>query len=213
MQVEESLHGGHRGYPSIVSHHKLVSHHHPEQHDSQYVALLPAQPSSVGPRSDGWLFLFDTTPLAPLGTEVLIHLKPSRRLTWGYHAAKAWYLSHAANHYQCIRMIMHDTGAERVTDTFHYRHHAILVPHITATDRIIATARQLADAIQGIQEALANEMAAIASLCFLLLGETLSPDPTPPGDPATITHPNEPTDNYPPIVMWNQSAVIAPPAA
>jgi hypothetical protein len=48
------------------------------------------------------LFLFDATPLAPLGTEVLVHLKPTRRKSWGYHAAKMWYLSHAANHYQCI---------------------------------------------------------------------------------------------------------------
>jgi hypothetical protein len=79
-------------------------------------------------------FSFNATPLAPLGTEVLIHLKPSRRLTWGYHAAKAWYLSRAMNHYRCIRVIMKDTGAERVTDTFRFQHHAIPVPHITATD-------------------------------------------------------------------------------
>jgi hypothetical protein len=79
-------------------------------------------------------FSFDATPLAPLGTEVLIHLKPSLRLTWGYHAAKAWYLLHATNHYRCIRVIMKDLGAERVTDTFCFQHHAIPVPHITATD-------------------------------------------------------------------------------
>jgi hypothetical protein len=63
-------------------------------------------------------FLFNTTPLAPLGTEVLVHLNPSQRHTWGYHAAKAWYLSHAANHYRCIWVIMQDTGGECVTDTF-----------------------------------------------------------------------------------------------
>jgi hypothetical protein len=43
-------------------------------------------------------FLFDATPLAPLGKEVLVHLKPSQRHAWGYHATKVWYLSHTANH-------------------------------------------------------------------------------------------------------------------
>jgi hypothetical protein len=157
-------------------------------------------------------FLFDMTPLAPLGTEVLIHLKLSRWLTWGYHAAKAWYLSHTANHYQCIHVIMKDTGAERVTDMFRYQHHAIPVPHIMATDRIIAAACRLTDVIQGVQEALADEMAAIASLCFLLLGETLPLDPTPPVDPATVAHPDKPTVDELPIVMWDPMAVIALPA-
>jgi hypothetical protein len=47
-------------------------------------------------------FSFDAMPLAPLSTKVLVHLKPTRCKSWGYHAAKAWYLSHAANHYLCI---------------------------------------------------------------------------------------------------------------
>jgi hypothetical protein len=161
-------------------------------------------------------FSFDATPLAPLGTEVLIHLKPSRRLTWGYHAAKAWYLSHATNHYRCIRVIMKDTGAERVTDTFRYQHHAIPVPHITATDRIIVAARRLADAIKGVQEAPSDEMAAIASLRHLLLGEALPPDPTPAvttatGTDSSVPTDDEPPDDEPPILMWDPLAIVAQP--
>ncbi len=63
-------------------------------------------------------FSFDATPMAPLGTEVLVHQKSSQRKTWDYHAAKAWYLSHAASHYRCICVIMKDTGGECITDTF-----------------------------------------------------------------------------------------------
>ncbi len=48
------------------------------------------------------LFSFDAMPLAPLGTKVLVHLKPTQRKSWGYDSAKVWYLSHAANHYRCI---------------------------------------------------------------------------------------------------------------
>jgi hypothetical protein len=91
------------------------------------------------------------------------------------------------------------------------------MPHITATDRIIVAAHQLADAIQGIQEALVDKMAAIASLHFLLLGEALPPDPTPSADTATVACPTKPTNDKPtfdelPIFMRDPMAVIAPPA-
>jgi hypothetical protein len=98
-------------------------------------------------------FLFDATPMAPLGTEVLVHQKPSWRKTWGYHATKAWYLSHAASQYNCICVIMKKTGVERVMDMFHYQNHAIPVPVITATDCILEATCRITDAINGVQEA------------------------------------------------------------
>jgi hypothetical protein len=109
-------------------------------------------------------FLFDAMPMAPLGTEVLVHQKPSRCKIWGYHAAKAWYLSHAAAHYRCICVIMKDTGGEPVMDMFQYQHHAIPVPAIMATGFILEAARRLTDAIKGVQEAPPDKMAAIQSL-------------------------------------------------
>jgi hypothetical protein len=109
-------------------------------------------------------FLFDPRLMALLGTEVLVHQKPSRHKTWGYHAAKAWYLSHAAAHYRCICVIMKDTGGECVMDTFHYLHHAIPFPAITATNHILEATRHLVDAINGDQEAPPDKMAAILSL-------------------------------------------------
>ena len=36
------------------------------------------------------MFYFDATPMAPVGTETIIHLKPVRRHTWSYNAVKAW---------------------------------------------------------------------------------------------------------------------------
>ena len=90
---------------------------------------------------------------------------------------------------------MKDSGAERVIDTFRFQHHAIPVPHITATDRIIVAARRLADAIKGVQEAPSDELAAIASLRHLLLGEALPPDPTPAVTTSTGNHFNLPTDD------------------
>ncbi len=81
-------------------------------------------------------FSFDATPMAPLGTEVLVHMKPNRRSTWGYHTSKAWYLSHSPNRYRCIWVLMANTGGKRITNTFRFCHNAISVPSIMATDRI-----------------------------------------------------------------------------
>jgi hypothetical protein len=69
-------------------------------------------------------FLFNATSLPLLGIKVLVHLKPTGRKSWGYHAAKAWYLCHATNHYWCIQVIMRDTGGKRVTDMFRFQHYA-----------------------------------------------------------------------------------------
>ncbi len=103
-------------------------------------------------------------PMALLGTEVLVHQKPNQHKTWGYHAAKVCYLSHATSHYHSICVIMKDTGGEHVPDMFRYQHHAIPVPAITTTDRILEATRHLTDAIKGVQEAPLEEMAAIQSL-------------------------------------------------
>jgi hypothetical protein len=59
---------------------------------------------------------------------------------------------------------MADIGGERVTDTFRYNHHAIPVPKITATDRILDATARLTVAIEGVQEAPPDELATIQAL-------------------------------------------------
>ncbi|RPI66945.1 MAG: hypothetical protein EHM43_10390, partial [Ignavibacteriae bacterium] len=163
-------------------------------------------------------FSFDATPMAPPGTEVLVHLKPSRRTSWSFHAANGWYIGPSLKHYCCIRLIMADTGAERLTDTFRYKHHAMPVPTITPTDRIIAATKHLTDALDGTQEAPLDELQAILSLRQILLGEA---PPTPvPIDPPPTTVLSTPISNHnlddEPIHMWNPdqhqfSGIFNPP--
>jgi hypothetical protein len=45
-------------------------------------------------------FDFNHTSLAPPGTKVFIHEKPSARGTWAPHAVKGWYLGPAQRHYR-----------------------------------------------------------------------------------------------------------------
>ncbi len=150
-------------------------------------------------------FSFDATPMAPPGTEVLVHLKPSRRTSWSFHTANGWYIGPSLKHYRCIRLIMADTRAERLTDTFRYKHHAMSVPTITPTDRIIAATKHLTDALAGTQEAPLDKLQAILSLRQILLSKA---PPTPvPIDPPPTTELSNPISNHDlddePIHMWN----------
>jgi hypothetical protein len=97
---------------------------------------------------------------------------------------------------------MANTGGERITNTFRCKHHALPVPVITATDRIINATTRLTAAIAGIQEAPPNKMEAIQSLCTLLLSEVaqlLPPAPSILPTPPVIT----PIVDNEPIIIWN----------
>jgi hypothetical protein len=100
-----------------------------------------------------------------------------------------------------------DTGGERITNTFRFMHHAIPVPEISATDRIIDATTRLTAAIAGIQDAPPNEMEAIESLCALLLGKVaLLPPPTPSILPTTpLSTPVVNEDE--PVIIWNPHLV------
>jgi len=75
---------------------------------------------------------------------------------------------------------MANTGGELITDTFRFCHHAIPVPSIMATDRILDAMAHLTTAIEGVQEAPPNKLAAIQALQMLLLGKVPPISPTPP---------------------------------
>ncbi|KAL7475457.1 LOW QUALITY PROTEIN: hypothetical protein ACHAW6_001369 [Cyclotella cf. meneghiniana] len=90
---------------------------------------------SASEAMDG-MFSFDATPMAPIGTECMIHVKLSKRHTRGYHSMKAWYFAPALKHYCCIKVVT-DAGAVRITDTFKFLHHTLPVPTVSSTNRIL----------------------------------------------------------------------------
>jgi len=140
------------------------------------------------------MFSFDATPMAPIGTECMVHVKPSRRHTWGYHAIKVWYFAPALNHYRCVRVVT-DTGAVRTTDTFTFLHHTIPIPTITTADCIIRATKHLKQAIDGHTAPAPDELEVIAALKALIMGSPPDPplpdpvvDPSPHVVTATVDH-------------------------
>ena len=121
-------------------------------------------------------FHFNATPIAPPGSEMLMHEKPNRRKTFGFNTKKAWYIAPCFKHYQTFKGIMASTGAERLSDTVRFKHHDITTPHLTPADIILESAQQLDSAIkQHPKKAPMDELVAKELLRKIILGEKNSP--------------------------------------
>ena len=59
---------------------------------------------------------FNREPLAPPGTQVIVHQKPQARKSWGFHGKIDWYVGPARKHYRCYRIFIPETASEIVTD-------------------------------------------------------------------------------------------------
>ena len=61
-------------------------------------------------------FNYNNTPLAPPGTQVIVHEKPTVRGTWTSHGVKGWYLGPSMEHYRCHCVYITKTRGERDSD-------------------------------------------------------------------------------------------------
>ena len=69
-----------------------------------------------------WAYLFGKfdwmcTPLAPPGTNVLVHLKPDNRSTWLPNGGEGWTIVHLPKQYYCIQVYFPKKRRQRNLDT------------------------------------------------------------------------------------------------
>ena len=62
-------------------------------------------------------FNFDATPMAPPGTQVVVHEKPNKRKSWSPLGIDGWYVGPAWDHYRCHEVYIPRTRAFRFSDT------------------------------------------------------------------------------------------------
>jgi hypothetical protein len=63
------------------------------------------------------VFDYNKTPLAPLGTKVVIHEKTDKHKTWSTHGTDGWYIGPALDHYRCVDCYIPATHSTRIADT------------------------------------------------------------------------------------------------
>ena len=62
--------------------------------------------SRMNPKLSGydqlyWKLKYNATPLAPPGTQIIFHEKPTTRGTWAANGVKGWYIGPSMEHYRC----------------------------------------------------------------------------------------------------------------
>jgi hypothetical protein len=68
------------------------------------ITLNLLRPSRRNPQISAYQMIegnydFNSTPMAPPGTKIILHEKPNKQKTWDPHGTNGWYLGPALEHY------------------------------------------------------------------------------------------------------------------
>ena len=97
------------------------------------ITLNLLRTSRLQPKLSAYAFLndnydFNKTPLAPPGTKVMVHSKPSKRASFAYHGQEGWYIGPSLEHYRCVKCYMPSTHAEVDADTVKFIPNVVPIP-------------------------------------------------------------------------------------
>ena len=104
----------------------------------------------------GGAFDFASHPIAPAGTRILIHDKPTFRSSWAPHGVPGYYLGPALQHYRSYRVWSSTTKAIRITDTVAWFPHGLTVPGYSAHDTLLTAVGALRSALTDFTRLPAN---------------------------------------------------------
>jgi hypothetical protein len=177
--------------------------------DQAVLTLNLMRGSRINPKLSAWAQVhgqYDSNknPIAPPGTRVLVHVKPTQRSTWSPHAEAGWYIGPTWEHYRCYRVWMTETARERTPDTVTWFPQHVKMPIASSVDLIVAAAHDLIHALKHPSpgSALApltdSERGALSSITEILLNRD-------PVAPAPLTAP----ENAPVLRVTAETA--APP--
>ena len=90
---------------------------------------------------------FRAHPIAPAGTRIVIHDKPTNRTSWAPHGVPGFYLGPASKHYRCYTVWATPTSAVRITDTLAWFPEHVLMPSVNHHDSVIAAIKDLSNTL------------------------------------------------------------------
>ena len=106
------------------------------------------QNSRINPKLSSWAFLhgqhdFNKHPLAPPGSKLLVHTKPSNRASWAFHGVQGCYIGPALNHYRCVKCFIPTTRSEVISDTVKFIPQHVPIPSASIDDYIRAALQHI----------------------------------------------------------------------
>jgi hypothetical protein len=150
-------------------------------------------------------FDFNTTPLAPPGTRILLHLKPDQQPSWGFHGEDGWYIGPSMEHYRCVKCYMPATAKEKNADTVEFFPHKIAIPVLTTDSCLRQAATDIVDLLRKRKPSypslqygddVKNALTQIATL----LNRVPAPAQAPPASTVTAPTIQQPPLAHPPRV-------------
>ena len=144
------------------------------------------RPSRINPKLSAHAqlhgqFDFNATPLAPPGTKVIVHLKPSVRLSWEPRGKNGWYINRAKDHYRCYDVYLPETRAVIQSDTVEFFPHNSKMPFRSSTENATIAATELIHALRNPSPAAPYahigdaQIAALTTLAEIFQRATLQP--------------------------------------
>ena len=117
------------------------------------ITLNLLRSSRINPKLSAQAFLygpfdFTSTPLAPPGTRVVAHTKPSQRKSWATRGEDAWYIGPAMDHHRCVRYFFPKTRSERTVDTVTFIPHSIPFPKMDIDTFLRQAATDIVDILK-----------------------------------------------------------------
>ena len=147
------------------------------------MTLNMLRPARVAPNISAYAYMhgqhdFNAHPLAPMGMETEIHLKPTARDTWEEHSASGWNLGTSMEHYRCYEVYVDKTLGIRVGNTVFFKHKYLTLPSITAGDALLKAAVDLKETIEKkVSKTLETEEALKTLMDIFKTKAAAEPDP------------------------------------
>ena len=109
--------------------------------------------SRLNPKLSGYAqlhgqFNYNATPLAPPGTKVIVHEKPSTRKSWAVKGQQGWYLGPFIEHCRCHHVYITKTRGERDSDCVEFPPHNTPLLFKSSAENATITALELANALK-----------------------------------------------------------------
>ena len=96
-------------------------------------------------------FNYQRTPLALLGTKVIIHKRPDQRKLWDTHGLPGFLVNRAKDHFQSYQVSVTKTGATRISDAIKLLPTKYTMPKTSFNDPINAAFKEIAEALNNLK--------------------------------------------------------------
>ena len=127
------------------------------------------------PRSSAYAYMFgqsdyNRTPLVPLRTKALAHLKPTVRSTCSSNGEEGWTVGSSMEHYRCIEYYFPSTQSQQHVDTVTFFPKHITFPKISIDEFLRQATMNIVTILTATPSNIALSLQASDPVCNALLG-------------------------------------------